>query len=75
VPGSRHEKRWQDVEELLDSGIDVITNLNVTHLDSANDAAERFTGVAQHETVPDRVVSSAHEVELIDVSPEVLREL
>jgi len=55
VPGSRHEKRWQDVDELLSSGIDVLTNLNVSHVDSLNDRVETVTGVVQHETVPDRV--------------------
>ncbi|MGO9876565.1 MAG: DUF4118 domain-containing protein [Acidimicrobiia bacterium] len=73
VRGSRHDKRWQDVEELLASGIDVITNLNVSHLDSLNDAVEVLTGVAQHETVPDVVVAAADRVELIDTSPELLR--
>jgi len=73
VPGSRHEKRWQDVEELLALGIDVITNLNVGHLDSLNDAVESMTGVAQHETVPDVVVATAERVELVDPSPESLQ--
>ncbi|HEV3134261.1 MAG TPA: DUF4118 domain-containing protein [Acidimicrobiia bacterium] len=73
VPGSRHEKRWQDVEELLASGIDVVTNLNVSHLDSLNDAVEGLTGVAQHETVPDRMVAAADRVDLVDTTPEMLK--
>jgi len=74
VPGSRHENRWEDVEELLDAGIDVITSLNVQHLDSLNDSVESLTGVAERETVPDAVVATADRVELIDVSPQRLRE-
>jgi two-component system sensor histidine kinase KdpD len=73
VPGCRFDKRWQDVEELLDAGIDVVTNLNVQHLDSLNDAVEALTGVAQHETVPDAVVAGADRIDLLDVAPEVLR--
>lgn len=72
-PGSRHEKRWQDVEELLTAGIDVITNLNVSHLDSLNDTVETVTGIAHHETVPDRVVAAAERIDLVDASPEALR--
>ena len=56
VPGSRHEKRWQDVEELLDAGIDVISTVNIQHLESLNDVVERITGIKQRETVPDEVV-------------------
>ena len=74
VPGSRHENRWEDVEELLDAGIDVITSLNVQHLDSLNDSVESLTGVAERETVPDAVVATADRVELIDVSPQRPRE-
>jgi two-component system sensor histidine kinase KdpD len=73
VPGSRHEKRWEDVEELLDAGIDVITSLNVQHLDSLNDAVEAMTGVAQRETVPDVVVAAADRVDFIDITPQRLR--
>ena len=73
VPGSRNEKRWQDVEELLDAGIDVITTVNVQHLESLNDVVERITGVVQRETVPDHVVRSADQVELVDMTPEALR--
>ena len=74
VPGSRHEKRWEDVEELLDAGIDVITSLNVQHLDSLNDSVESLTGVPERETVPDAVVAAADRVEFIEVSPQLLRE-
>jgi two-component system sensor histidine kinase KdpD len=73
VPGSRHEKRWQDVDELLACGIDVITNLNVAHLDSLNDKVEALTGVSQRETVPDRMVAAADRIDLIDASPDSLR--
>ena len=73
VAGSRNEKRWQDVEELLDAGIDVVTTLNVQHLESLNDVVERITGVRQRETVPDEVVRSTEQLELIDMTPEALR--
>jgi two-component system, OmpR family, sensor histidine kinase KdpD len=73
VPGSRHAKRWQDVEVLLDAGIDVLTTLNVQHLESLNDVIERITGVHQQETVPDEVVRRAEQVELVDLTPEALR--
>ncbi|MGN6695164.1 MAG: DUF4118 domain-containing protein, partial [Aquihabitans sp.] len=73
VPGSRNEKRWQDVEELLAAGIDVITTVNVQHLESLNDVVERITGIAQRETVPDHVVRAADQVELVDMTPEALR--
>jgi len=73
VPGSRNEKRWQDVAELLDAGIDVITNVNIQHLESLNDVVEKITGVPQRETVPDAVVRAADQVELIDMTAEALR--
>jgi two-component system sensor histidine kinase KdpD len=73
VPGSRHPKRWQDVEELLEAGIDVITTVNVQHLESLNDVVEKITGVPQQETVPDAVVRSAEQIELRDMSAEALR--
>ncbi|WP_329001040.1 DUF4118 domain-containing protein [Kribbella sp. NBC_00709] len=73
VPGSRHEKRWQDIDELLNAGIDVITTVNIQHLESINDVVEKITGVPQHETVPDRVVRAADQIELVDMTPEALR--
>ncbi len=73
VPGSRNEKRWQDVEELLDAGIDVISTVNVQHLASLNDVVEQVAGVAQRETVPDAVVRAADQIELVDMTPEALR--
>src|SRR5258708_5903355 len=73
VPGSRNEKRWQDVEELLAAGIDVISNVNIQHLASLNDVVEKITGVPQRETVPDAIVRAADQVELVDQTPEALR--
>jgi two-component system sensor histidine kinase KdpD len=73
VPGSKHEKRAQDVEELLAAGIDVITTVNIQHLESLNDEVERITGVRQRETVPDDVVRNADQIQLIDMSPDALR--
>src|SRR5881275_1375535 len=73
VPGSRNEKRWQDVAELLDAGIDVVSTLNMQHLESVNDVVERITGIKQHETIPDAVVRAAEQVELVDMTPEALR--
>src|SRR5690348_11848173 len=73
VPGSRNEKRWQDVDEVLDAGIDVVTTLNMQHLESVNDVVERITGVKQHETIPDAIVRAAEQVELVDMTPEALR--
>ncbi len=73
VPGSKNEKRWQDVHELLERGIDVISTVNVQHLESLNDVVEQITGVVQRETVPDWVVRGADQVELVDITPEALR--
>jgi two-component system sensor histidine kinase KdpD len=74
VPGDgRNPKRWQDVEALLDAGIDVITALNIQHLESLNDVVEKITRVPQHETLPDEVVRRAHQIELVDMPPEGLR--
>jgi two-component system sensor histidine kinase KdpD len=73
VPGSRHEKRWQDVDELLDAGIDVISTVNVQHLESLNDVVQKITGVPQRETIPDAVVRAADQVELVDMTAEALR--
>ena len=73
VPGSRHAKRWEDVEALLDAGINVISTVNIQHLESLNDVVERITGVAQRETIPDAVVRAADQIELVDMSAEALR--
>ncbi len=73
VPGSRNAKRWQDIEELLDAGIDVLSTVNIQHLEGLNDVVERITGVRQQETVPDEVVRRAEQVELVDLTPEALR--
>ena len=73
VPGCRNTKRWQDVDELLDAGIDVITTLNIQHLESLNDVAKQVTGVEQHETLPDAVARRADQIELVDMTPEALR--
>ena len=72
VPGSRHAKRWQDVEELLGAGIDVASALNVQHVESLNDVVERLTGVLVRETVPDSVLDRADEIELVDLPPDDL---
>ena len=73
IPGSGHAKRWEDVSDLLDAGINVISTVNLQHLESLNDVVERITGVAQQETVPDRVVRAADQIELVDMAPEALR--
>ncbi|MFJ5265461.1 DUF4118 domain-containing protein [Streptomyces sp. NPDC088387] len=73
IPGSRNTKRWQDVEELLAAGIDVISTVNIQHLESLGDVVESITGVRQQETVPDEVVRRADQIELVDMSPEALR--
>ena len=73
APGLPHEKRWQDVEQLRDAGIDVISTLNVQHVESVNDVVEKITGTAQRETIPDRVLDLADEIQFIDISPEALR--
>nr|MCU0619062.1 DUF4118 domain-containing protein [Gemmatimonadaceae bacterium] len=74
APGSAHEKRWQDVVALLDAGIDVWSTLNVQHLASLNDVVAGITGVQVRETIPDAVLDQADEIELVDVSPEVLEQ-
>src|SRR3989442_13198330 len=72
APGSRHAKRWQDVIELLDAGIDVYTTVNVQHVESLNDVVAKITGVVMRETIPDSVFERADEVELIDLPPDDL---
>ena len=73
VPGSRNEKRWQDIESILDAGIDVISTVNVQHLESMNDVVEQITGIKQRETIPDAIVRSADQIEIIDMTPQALR--
>jgi two-component system sensor histidine kinase KdpD len=72
IPGSRNQYRWQDVDELLDAGITVLSTLNIQHLESLHDAVERITKTKQRTTIPDVVVSAA-EVELVDMAPSALR--
>jgi two-component system sensor histidine kinase KdpD len=74
APGSRHAKRWQDVEELLATGINVYTTLNVQHIESLNDVVAQITDVQVRETIPDSVLESADELELVDVTPDVLQQ-
>ncbi|OIK29256.1 sensor histidine kinase [Streptomyces malaysiense] len=73
IPGSRNAKRWQDVEELLAAGIDVVSTANIQHLESLGDVVESITGVRQQETVPDEIVRRADQIELVDMSPQALR--
>jgi two-component system sensor histidine kinase KdpD len=73
VPGSRNVKRWQDVHELLDAGIDVVSTVNIQHLESLNDVVERITGITQRETIPDGIVRAAEQIELVDMTAEALR--
>jgi len=73
TPGSKNPKRWQDVEELLDAGITVISTVNVQHLESLNDVVTQITGIEQQEKVPDEVVRAADQIELVDITPEALR--
>jgi two-component system sensor histidine kinase KdpD len=73
VPGLRHTKRWEDVEELRAAGIDVVTTVNVQHVESVKDLVEKVTGVVVRETVPDRELDGADEIQFIDITPEALR--
>jgi two-component system, OmpR family, sensor histidine kinase KdpD len=73
TPGSKNKKRWQDVEELRDAGITVISTVNIQHLESLNDVVAQITGIEQKETIPDSIVREASQVELIDITPEALR--
>lgn len=73
IPGSRNAKRWQDIEELLDAGIDVVSKVNIQHLESLGDVVATITGVRQRETVPDEVVRRADQIELVDMAPQALR--
>ncbi|RMI09187.1 ATP-binding protein [Cellulomonas triticagri] len=74
APGSRHAKRWQDVADLLDAGIHVVTTVNIQHIESLNDVVRTITGVPQRETVPDAVLRAADDVELVDLAPASLRD-
>jgi len=74
APGSEHEKRWQDVDALLDAGIDVISTVNIQHIESLNDVVEQITGVPQRETIPDAVLRRADRIELVDLAPQALRD-
>jgi two-component system sensor histidine kinase KdpD len=73
IPGSRNAKRWQDIEEMLDAGITVLSTLNIQHLESLNDVVQQITGTVQRETVPDAWVRGADQIELVDMTPEALR--
>jgi two-component system, OmpR family, sensor histidine kinase KdpD len=74
APGSSNEKRWQDVDALLEAGIDVLSTVNVQHIESLNDVVRQITGVPQRETIPDDVLRRADQVELVDLAPEALRD-
>lgn len=74
APGSRHAKRWQDVEELIAAGIDVATTLNVQHVESLHDVVQRLTGVDVRERIPDHLLDAADEIELVDLPPAELQE-
>lgn len=74
APGSRHAKRWQDIAEILDAGIDVISTVNIQHIESLGDVVREITGVVQRETIPDSVLRSADQIELVDVAPQALRD-
>lgn len=74
APGSAREKRWEDVSVLLAAGIDVLTTVNIQHIESLNDVVRTITGVSQRETVPDRVLRAADQIELVDLAPQALRD-
>ncbi|MDJ1370181.1 ATP-binding protein [Gulosibacter molinativorax] len=74
APGSKNDKRWQDVEELLAAGIDVVSTLNIQHIESLNDVVEQITGVPQRETVPDSFLRGAEQIEVVDLAPQALRD-
>lgn len=74
APGSQHDKRWQDVDAILDAGIDVISTVNIQHIESLNDVVRQITGIQQRETIPDAVLRSADRIELVDLSPQALRD-
>ncbi len=74
APGSRNAKRWQDVAEILDAGIDVISTINIQHIESLNDVVEEITGVPQRETIPDEILRGADQIEVVDLAPQALRD-
>jgi two-component system sensor histidine kinase KdpD len=74
APGSRHEKRFQDVDELLGAGIDVLSTVNIQHIESLNDVVEQITGAPQRETIPDEILRGADQVEVVDLAPQALRD-
>jgi two-component system sensor histidine kinase KdpD len=74
APGGRHDKRWEDVQELLDAGITVISTVNIQHIESLNDVVEQITGIGQQETIPDAVLRAADQVEVVDLAPQALRD-
>ncbi|MFE6968298.1 ATP-binding protein [Isoptericola sp. NPDC057653] len=74
APGLSHEKRWEDVDRLLDAGIDVLSTVNIQHIESLNDVVEKITGVAQRETIPDAVLRAADQIEVVDLAPQALRD-
>ena len=74
APGSRHPKRWQDVDDLLAAGIDVISTVNTQHIESLGDVVLQITGVPQRETIPDSVLRAADQVEVVDLAPQALRD-
>lgn len=74
APGSPHSKRWQDVEAILEAGIDVMSTVNIQHIESLNDVVRQITGVPQRETIPDAVLRRANQIELVDLAPQTLRD-
>ncbi|MBA8829546.1 ATP-binding protein [Alpinimonas psychrophila] len=74
APGSQHEKRWQDVEALLAAGINVMSTVNIQHIESLNDVVEQITGAPQRETIPDEILREADQIEVIDLAPQALRD-
>ena len=74
APGGSHDKRWEDVQELLDAGITVISTVNIQHIESLNDVVEQITGISQQETIPDAVLRAADQVEVVDLAPQALRD-
>ena len=74
APGSQNDKRWQDVEALLDAGINVMSTVNVQHIESLSDVVEQITGAPQRETVPDTILRAADQIEVVDLAPQALRD-